>query len=176
LVNPFQSQLGGSQDAFVTKLAPADNTLVYSTYLGGAFGGETGHGIAINQAGEAHVTGWTTAGDFPTMNPYQSYLQGGWDAFVTKFSSAGNTLVYSTYLGGDDEEYVDQGRAIAIDAAGTVYVAGFTGSFYFPLMNAYQPFYGGQVGRLLASSTVPDFCYIPPTWAAVTLRRVTALP
>jgi hypothetical protein len=145
LANAFQSQLGGSQDAFVTRLAPAGNALVYSSYLGGAFGGERGQGIAVNQAGEAHVTGFTTAGDFPTVNPFQGNLRGTWDVFVTKFSSAGNTLVYSTFLGGDDEEYVDIGQAIAVDAAGTAYVTGFTGSYFFPTLNAYQPFYGGQV-------------------------------
>jgi hypothetical protein len=150
LANAFQSQLGGSQDAFVTRLAPAGNALVYSSYLGGAFGGERGQGIAVNQAGEAHVTGFTTAGDFPTVNPFQGNLRGTWDVFVTKFSSAGNTLVYSTFLGGDDEEYVDIGQAIAVDAAGTAYVTGFTGSYLFPTLNPYQPLYGGQVDAFVS--------------------------
>jgi hypothetical protein len=150
LANAFQSQRGGSEDAFVTKLAPAGNALVYSTYLGGTYGGEQGYGIALDQAGEAHVTGWTTSANFPIVNPYQNHLRGGWDVFVTKFSSAGNTLVYSTFLGGSDEEYVDQGRAIAVDSAGTAYVTGFTGSYFFPTANAYQWVYAGQVDAFVS--------------------------
>lgn len=150
LANAFQSSLGGSQDAFVTKLSAAGDAIVYSTYLGGAFGGETGQGIAVDAAGEAHVTGWTTAGDFPTANAYQESLHGIWDVFVTKLASAGNALVYSTFLGGADEEYVDQGRAIALDSSDAAYVTGFTGSFFFPVLNAYQFNYGGQVDAFVA--------------------------
>jgi len=162
LVNAFQTQLGGSEDAFVAKLSPAGDALVYSTYLGGALGGETGLGVAVDAAGEAHVTGWTTAGDFPTANAFQRSLRGIWDVFVAKLGAAGDTLVYSTFLGGNDVEYVDEGRAIALDAEGTAYVTGFTGSTDFPLLDAYQSFYGGQIdifvsrlagdGQLLSST------------------------
>jgi hypothetical protein len=69
---------------------------------------------------------------------------------VTKLTSAGNALVYSTFLGGSDEEYVDQGRAIALDSSDAAYVTGFTGSFFFPVLNAYQFNYGGQVDAFVA--------------------------
>ena len=150
LADALDSQLGGSEDAFVAKLSPAGDALVYSTYLGGAAGGETGLGIAVDAAGRAHVAGWTTASDFPTANAAQGDLRGTWDAFVTKLSSAGDALVFSTFLGGFDEEYVDQGRAIALDPSGTVYVTGFTGSVQFPVLNAYQSTYGGQVDAFVA--------------------------
>lgn len=150
LAAPLDSTLGGSQDAFVAPLSPTGDALVYSTYLGGAAGGETGLGIAVDADGAAHVAGWTTAADFPTANAAQAELHGIWDAFVTKLTSAGDALVYSTFLGGSDLEYVDQGRAIALDAAGTAFVAGFTGSVDFPVVNAYQSTYGGQVDAFLA--------------------------
>jgi hypothetical protein len=150
LAAALDSVLGGSQDAFVAKLSPAGDALVYSTYLGGAAGGETGLGIVAGADGAAHVAGWTTATDFPTANAAQGELQGVWDAFVTKLSSAGDALVYSTFLGGSDLEYVDQGRAIALDASGTAFVAGFTGSVDFPVLNAYQFTYGGQVDAFVA--------------------------
>lgn len=150
LAAALDSELGGSEDAFVAKLSPAGDALVYSTYLGGAFGGETGLGIAVDADGRAHLAGWTTASDFPTVNAAQGELRGTWDAFVTKLSSAGDALVYSTFLGGFDEEYVDQGRAIAVDSSGTAHVTGFTGSVAFPVLNAYQSTYGGQVDAFVA--------------------------
>jgi hypothetical protein len=145
LAGALQNQLGGSEDAFVAELAPGGDALVFSTYLGGALGGEKGLGIAVDAVGEAHVTGWTTAGDFPTANAFQANLHGGWDAFVTKLSPAGDALVYSTYLGGNDLEYVDEGLAITLDSEDIAHVAGFTGSTDFPVQNALQPFYGGQI-------------------------------
>jgi hypothetical protein len=145
LLGAIQTQLGGSEDAFVTKLAPGGDALVYSTYLGGALGGETGLGIAVDPAGRAHVTGWTTAGDFPTANAFQGSLHGLFDVFVTEFDSSGGALVFSTFLGGSDYEYVDEGEAVTTDVAGDTYVTGFTGSPDFPVFDAYQFFYGGQI-------------------------------
>ncbi|WP_303803105.1 SBBP repeat-containing protein, partial [Alicyclobacillus macrosporangiidus] len=132
--NPFQGALAGGFDAFVTKFNPAGNALVYSTYLGGS-GNDEGFGIAVDSMGSAYVTGVTESPDFPTQNPFQGALAGVEDAFVTKFSPAGNTLLYSTYLGGSG---VDEGRGIAIDSSGSAYVTGFTDSPDFPTQNPFQ--------------------------------------
>ena len=94
-VNPYQGQLKGMVDAFVTKLSASGNSLIYSTYLGG----DSGYSIAVDANGCAYVTGSTTSTDFPTVNPYQGQLKGAVDAFVTKLSASGNSLIYSTYLG-----------------------------------------------------------------------------
>jgi len=125
---------GGGSDAFVTKLTPAGNALAYSTYLGGG-GNDQGSGIAVDGAGSAYVTGWTNSTNFPTQSPYQATFEGGWDAFVTKLTPAGNALVYSTYLGGGGD---DQGYGIAVDGAGSAYVAGYTTSTNFPGELQYQ--------------------------------------
>ncbi len=93
----------GNEDAFVTKLTPAGNALVYSTYLGGS-GDDYGYGIAVDAAGSAYVTGSTGSTNFPTQSPYQATFQGSNDAFVTKLTPAGNALVYSTYLGGSGDD------------------------------------------------------------------------
>ncbi len=87
--SPYQATYqGGNRDAFVTKLTPAGNALVYSTYLGGS-GDDGGHGIAVDAAGSAYVTGNTTSTNFPTQSPYQATFQGGsCDAFVTKIQLA----------------------------------------------------------------------------------------
>jgi len=138
-LNPYQGTFqGGSFDVFVTKLSSAGNSLVYSTYLGGS-SSELGYAIAVDAAGAAYVTGWTESSNFPTLNPYQTD-QGVTDAFVTKLSSGGSSLVYSTYLGGSMH---DQGLAIAVDAAGAAYVTGNTQSNDFPMLNPYQGTYQG---------------------------------
>ncbi len=153
LAQPLQSTLRGSVDAFVTKLSADGSALVYSTYLGGD-GGDTGWGIAVDSAGGAVLTGDTTSTNFPTVNAFQtacapSYV-GCWDVFVTRLDAIGTSLVFSTYLGGNDQEYVDRGIAVAVDAAGTAYVTGMTGSPDFPLLNPYQGFYGGQIDLFVA--------------------------
>ncbi len=123
----------GDKDAFVTKLNSTGNGLIYSTYLGGVHQ-DLGVGIAVDASGCAYVTG--EAGlDFPTQGAYQTTNQGAYDAFVTKLNSAGNGLIYSTYLGGTSEEY---GHGIAVDASGYAYVTGTTGSSNFPTQGAYQ--------------------------------------
>jgi hypothetical protein len=136
VVNAFQSQGQGSFDAFVTKLNPAGNAPVYSTFLGGNDSDE-GFGIAVDGAGNAYVTGRTfSARGFPTMNAFQSQGQGSFDAFVTKLSPGGNALVYSTFLGGGDS---DEGYAITVDGAGNAYITGRTFSARgFPVRNAIQ--------------------------------------
>jgi hypothetical protein len=132
--NPYQGTSGGGREAFVTKLGPAGDTLSYSTYLGGG-GEDRGSGIAVDSSGNAYVTGYTISGDFPTVNPYQGTSEGGWDAFVTKFSPAGDSLSYSTYLGGSSS---DIGYGIAVDVSGNAYVTGYTNSADFPTVNPYQ--------------------------------------
>ena len=126
---PAQDTLGGGQDAFVTKVNAGGTALTYSTYLGGSFD-DYGQSIAVDSSGSAYVTGRTVSIDFPTPGtPYQSARAGGNDAFVTKVNSDGTAFTYSTYLGGNLDDY---GQSIAIDTSGNAYVAGGTFSSDFP--------------------------------------------
>ncbi|MFQ5480130.1 MAG: SBBP repeat-containing protein, partial [Thermodesulfobacteriota bacterium] len=142
LATPIQGVLRGGIDAFVTKINPAGSALVYSTYLGGS-GIDNGHGIAVDASGNAYVTGHTLSTDFPLTSPIQGINGGGGDAFVTNINPAGSTLIYSTYLGGSDNDW---GYGIAIDASGNAYVTGYTDSTDFPLMNPIQGTFGGVAG------------------------------
>jgi PKD repeat protein len=137
--NPYQATLQGSGDAFVTKLSSSGDSLVYSTYLGGS-SFERGLGITVDGGGNAYVTGITSSPNFPTQNPFQGTPSGGYDVFVTKLSSSGNSLIYSTYLGGGNYE---SGSHIAVDGSGNAYVAGYTLSSDFPTLNPYQATYQG---------------------------------
>ncbi|WP_432661808.1 SBBP repeat-containing protein [Wukongibacter baidiensis] len=140
LINPIQPAIGGSSDAFVTKVNPAGTALIYSTYLGGS-GFDRGLGIAVDNTGSAYVTGTTSSLNFPLMNPIQPAIGGSSDAFVTKVNPAGTALIYSTYLGGSS---IDEGFDIAVDNTGSAYVTGRTSSINFPLMNPIQPVFGGS--------------------------------
>jgi preprotein translocase subunit YajC len=140
--NPYQATLaGGTSDAFVTKMAQDGASLVYSTYLGGN-ASELGEGIAVDSNNYAYVDGYTDSIDFPTQNPYQGALAGEVDAFVTKMAQDGASLVYSTYLGGDFEDYAHD---IALDSEGHAYATGKTEApGDFPTTaGAFQTSFGG---------------------------------
>jgi hypothetical protein len=132
-VNAYQADQAGV-DAFVTRLAPSGSSLDYSTYLGGR-GDDVANDIAIDAEGGAYVAGFTGSTDFPAVNPYQGD-QGGIDGFVTKLAPSGTSLVYSTFLGGANE---DAAQGIAADEAGGVVVTGYTWSPDFPTAGALQP-------------------------------------
>ncbi len=133
---------GGTEHVFVAKLNSAGSALAYSTYLGGN-GVDHSGGIAVDSAGSAYLTGSTNSSTFPVMNAFQPSLGGGEDAFVTKLSATGSGLIYSTYLGGSDQ---DKGSGIDLDAAGNAYVTGQTFSGNFPLANPFQAARAGCVG------------------------------
>jgi hypothetical protein len=129
-------------DVYLAKLNPQGTALVYSTMLGGA-DLDQATAIAVDDAGNAYITGSTSSGDYPTTagafqttNPQPSRV----DAFVTKIGPDGSTLAYSSYLGGGGVEFA---KAIAIDTAGNAYVTGNTESNNFPTTAAAQATYGG---------------------------------
>ncbi len=136
-LNPYQGTLQGNASAFVTKFSNSGDNLIYSTYLGGF---SLGNGIAVDASGSAYVTGSTASVNFPIQNPYQETRKGGYDAFVTKFSDSGDSLIYSTYLGGTDADF---SYGIAVDASGSAYVTGRTESTDFPIEKPYQGTYQG---------------------------------
>ena len=154
--------------AFITKMNPTGTALVYSTYLGGNEGGQ-GSAIVIDGAGDAYVTGFTYANNFPTTpDAYQTgcsncgYYEGLGDAFVTELNPTGSALVYSTYLGGNtlNQVYEDSlADGIAIDTSGNVYVAGYTNFGGFPVTRgAFQTKCGScKAGPSLINAFVTKF-------------------
>lgn len=134
--------------AFVSKFNPSGTALLYSTFLGGNaipdtlhLQGDYVHGLAVDSAGNAYVTGWTYSSNFPvTKGAFQSINQAASfelaNGFVTKLNPAGTALVYSTYLGGD---LITEPNAIAIDSSGNAYISGLTFCTNFPTTpGAYQ--------------------------------------
>jgi uncharacterized protein (TIGR03437 family) len=152
--NPYQSKFGGmggdsivlTGDAFVAKLNPSGNQLLYSTYLGGSLD-DIATAIAIDANGNAYVAGATVSTNFPvskSTSPYQQSMAGvggepirpnagqpAWepgDAFVVRLDPNGQ-LLYGTYFGGNQD---DAAFAIALDASGNVYIGGSTLSMNLP--------------------------------------------
>jgi len=136
----------GTDHVFVAKLDPTGSNLVYADYIGGS-NQDFGFALVLDNANDVYVTGSTQSTDFPIVSPYQGAALGSYTGFVTKISADGSSLLYSTYLGGNNN---DQPSGIGIDSAGEVYVAGITSSQNFPLVNAYQstasPNQGGLYG------------------------------
>ena len=150
VAGPLQINLIGSTNAFVAKLNAAGSALAYSTYLGGS-NIDSASAIAVDASGAAYVTGDTASIDFPTTpGVVQNHLLGLYNAFVSKLSPTGNSLVYSTLLGGSGS---DIGASIAIDPAGRAIVGGYTTSANFPTFQAIQLQFQGVFD---AFSTVLD--------------------
>jgi hypothetical protein len=140
VASAMQTKLNGSEDAFVTKLNATGTRILYSTYLGGS-NVDSGNAIAVDGYGQAYIGGSTSSTDFPVLNAAYAANGGGQDGFVTKLTSAGTAIVYSTYLGGAASDYIG---AIAVNAAGNVYVTGSTFSVNFPVSHAVQGTTGGN--------------------------------
>ena len=158
----FDTQLGDSIDAFLTKVNPAGSGLVYSTYLGGSSWDE-GDGLGIDSSGNAYVAGHLASTDFPTTaNAADRTENGNVDAFLTKVSPNGSSLAYSTYLGSSGW---DGGFGLAVDSAGAGYVTGFTGSSQFPTTSgAFDTTWNGgtdvfvtKIDTSTAPPPAPDF-------------------
>jgi hypothetical protein len=155
--NAYQSTLAGTDNAFLTKIAPGASVLVFSTFLGGA-ATDQATALTLDSAGNIYVTGYTQSVNFPLIDPFQNVLgiagAGNCgstnlinvpnilcsDAFVAKFAPSG-IPVFSSFLGGSGN---DSGQGIAVDSAGAIYVVGGTASPNFPATyNAYQWLYQG---------------------------------
>ncbi|MCA1032798.1 SBBP repeat-containing protein [Bacillus timonensis] len=117
-----------------------DPVLDYSTFLGGS-ADDSGFGIAVDSAGNTYVTGSTRSSNFPTVNAIDANIDGPEDVFITKINSAGDAIVYSTYLGGSSNDF---GQSIAVDSAGNAYITGSTTSSNFPTVNAIDTSYNGN--------------------------------
>jgi Beta-propeller repeat len=188
LAHPLQKAMGAGvctdcAAMFVSKLDPSGSSLIYSTYLGS--GDDEPHGIAVNTAGEAYVVGVTRSTSFPTMNavqPKQGAGGGGINATLSKIDAAGDAFVFSTYLGGSNE---DNGFGIAVDAAGSAYVTGFNTSSDFPTVNALPAFgsdtpgfvakIGDSVSTLPIATPVAE-ATLPPATAGHPTPIATAIP
>jgi hypothetical protein len=144
----FQTRNSGNFATFVSKLNAGGSALIYSTYLDGTAYASSGNGIAVDFLGDAYVTGQTNSATFPvTPDAFQSSctkLGGSTDfscAFLTKFNPTGSAPIYSSYLGGSQD---DVATSVAIDQTGDAYISGHTSSPDLPVTpGVFQPVMDG---------------------------------
>ncbi len=150
LLSAYQGALSsGSQDAFVTRLAPDGASLEWSTYFGGS-DVEEAHAVVVDGADDIYIAGRTKSSNLPTASAFQGSLAGGWDIFVSKFIASSGTLAHSGYLGGSG---TDELRAMAVDGDGGAMVVGGTLSTNFPTQGALQPTKAAGYDGILAKFT-----------------------
>jgi hypothetical protein len=125
----FDRSSNGGADVFVTKLSAGGGSLVYSTFIGGT-GDDAAYAIAVDSWHTVFMTGATRSADFPTTpGSYDGSYAGSQQAFVTRLSANGDSLVYSTFLGGSETQTA---YGLTLDGAGAAYVTGETNSDDFP--------------------------------------------
>ena len=133
----------GNGDVFVTKISAAGDAVLYSTVIGDA-GDDAATGMFVNRVGEVYLTGHTRSLFFPTTpGAFRTVYSGGAsDAFVSKLTSDGRNLLYSTFIGGS---FADFANDIAVDRSGNAYIVGSTNSFNYPTTRqAFQPIRSGS--------------------------------
>ena len=156
-------------EAFVAKVDPSGSALVYSTFLGGTAGHETGFNIVLDASGDAFLGGITYSSDFPTTpGAFDTSFNPGplseYDVFVAKLNSAGSNLLYSTFIGGSGQDTVGPG-ALRVNDAGEAYITGTTGSPSFPTTTgAYQRSKGGVNDAFLTKLSVDGVSLVYSTY------------
>ena len=128
--NAFQSSREGvlGNDSFVTKINKSGTAMIYSTYIGGS-GDDNARSIAVDASGCAYITGYTDSTNFDcTTGAFQTTNAGGRDVFASKFNVTGTALIYSTYIGGNNN---DDGYSVALDTSANTYITGSTSSIDF---------------------------------------------
>ena len=161
-----QTTFGGTSDAFIAKLGP-DGKRIWATYLGGILD-DWATGVALDNAGNVLVTGYTRSANFPLVNPIQSALNNGltddYDAFIAKLSPDGTKVLYSTFMGGAGD---DGAAGIVADPAGNAYIAVSTNSAAgFPGTQNAPDHFGLLVSKLSPTGTVLYSFFDPNDTAA----------
>jgi len=163
LKNAYDSTLGGTTDAFVTKIntnATGASSLVYSTFVGGSQNDQFA-GVEVDGSGRGIAVGWTQSSDYPTSgDAVDASLSGTDDGVVTVLNSTGNSLAYSSYYGGSNYETL-HGSDLVNDTQ--LYIVGVTQSNNLPggTLFSYQAFSQGGSDALYARYSLANGFYFP---------------
>ena len=178
-VTNWYYQINYNANAFVTEIAAGGAKLLYSSYFGG-INFDAAEGVALDRSNYIYLTGFTASTNFPVKNAIlqtiganlvNGNLMNGltnqipifsYDAFVAKFSPGFTNLIYSTYLGGGND---DVGYAVAADGAGNAYVAGWTDSTNFPVtVTNLPPLQNGLTNNVLYGLVITNAFVAQIVW------------
>jgi MYXO-CTERM domain-containing protein len=141
---------GGTNDAFVTKVGAGGIAFLFSTYLGGAYDDQA-HAVAVDDAGVV-IGGETFSPNFLRVGAVDNAMSGP-EGFVTRLSPTGQSVVYSTWIGGAGSDRVN---GVAIDPNGNDYAVGVTQATDFPIANPFQQNSGGGFDAFVTVFLAPD--------------------
>ncbi len=131
---------GGVIDGFIAKLSAEGSTKLMFSYIGGN-GVDRIPLMKIDSNFNYVIVGFIQSTDFPvTGNAFQSVASAQGDAILAKVSGDGTDLMYSTYIGGNDD---DTGLSVALDSQDNMIISGYTESDDLAVVNAIQPTFGG---------------------------------
>jgi len=157
IVNAYDSSMGTAPDAFLLKLASTGDSLYFSTYIGGSSFDQL-NDLEVDENENIYATGITQSSNWPIVNAYDSSYGGSDDGVALKMSSNGSLLLYSTYIGGSNQDRLDD---MTLDSQNRLVFTGWTSSSNFPVVNAYDSTFTGEidavVGRLSANGMTLEF-------------------
>jgi hypothetical protein len=147
-VSAYDASHNGLNDVFVTKISPNANSVIYSTFLGGA-SDDYGYALKLASNNEVILTGLTYSNLYPTSGTaYDNSYNTNGDVFVTRLGSNGNTLIYSTFIGGLGE---DCAFALALDPFENVYITGYTDAGSYPVTSGvYDNSFNGSIDVIVS--------------------------
>jgi hypothetical protein len=147
VIGALKQSLTGGSDAFLTKLSPAGDRFLFSTYLGGE-GADDGNVVRVDSTGAVYIAGDTMSTRFPvTSGALQGQYNGAYDAFVCSVTNDGSQIVFATYLGGSGADSIND---LFVGQDGRIVVAGYTTSADFPVVQSFQGSFGGYFDAFVA--------------------------
>jgi hypothetical protein len=147
VIGALKQTLTGGSDAFLTKLSPAGDRFLFSTYLGGE-GADDGNVVRVDSTGAVYIAGDTMSTGFPvTPGALQGQYNGGYDGFVCSVTNDGSQIVFATYLGGSGADSIND---LFVGQDGRIVVAGYTSSVDFPVVQSFQGSFGGYFDAFVA--------------------------
>ena len=150
-LDPFQNTTALISSPVVFKITPDGQKILWYIFVGNG-GWDAALGVGVDANGSAVITGQTRNPNFPLKNAFQTQFKATYsNAFITKLTADGKSLVYSSYIGGSNNE---SGTGLALDLQGNALLTGQTFSNDFPVKQAFQNIYGGA-GDCYAAKVAP---------------------
>jgi len=139
----YDDTINGNEDAFLLRLAANGSEIIFSTFIGGSSGSDRGYAVQIDALGDIYVVGMTVNDDFPiTIGSYDEDFNGKRDGFLFKMDQNGSDLIFSTFIGGREDDVPSD---LCLDASKNIVVVGYTVSDDFPVTTgSYDTTHGGK--------------------------------